>query len=96
MKTAHFLKALEQFGWYISREGGKHVCLSNRYFTPPRPLTLSFSKRSRLEPDLVENTAKNAGLVWKDLHPEPFPNPKHPYFALYQRAGLIQAEARAA
>lgn len=91
MKTADFIAAVARFGWTLARTS-KHALFTNSLFPASRPVTISLNVfRSKLDPEEVENVAKNMGLRWKDMDPEPRPRPNHPYFTEYQRLGLVQS-----
>lgn len=88
MKTSRYLQALAVFGWIIGREGGKHVLLTNQFFSPERPCALSRDQMRRIDPECAENTAKKLGLVW-NLDGGVRANPNHPYYERYKQAGVI-------
>lgn len=88
MKTADFIAAVRKFGWELERTN-KHALFKNRLFAVQRPVTISLNMlRNKIDPEAVENTAKQMGLRWKDMDPEPIPRESHPYYAEYKRLGL--------
>ena len=90
MKTSDFIAAVAKFGWTLARTN-KHALFTNHLFAASRPVTISLNVfRSKLCPEAVENVAKNMGLRWKDMDPEPFPKQGHPYFTEYQRLGMVR------
>lgn len=85
MKTANFLKELSRFGWEQDRKK-KHIMLTNRLFTPDRPLALRKQDEKDIDPIAVSIQAKHAGLVWDSGRQALRLNPDHPYFKRYQQA----------
>lgn len=84
--TSKYLAELERFGWYLQRDS-KHAMLTNRHFSPTRPLSLKHSEMRRIGIENMENSAKEVGLIWD--YDGLRPNPKHPYAVHYRKMGHL-------
>lgn len=91
--TSKYLAELARFGWVPTDRSAKHPTLTNKHFTPTRPLTLKHSEMRRIGIENMENCAKDAGLVWD--YDGLRANPKHPYAEHYRRVGLLEPDPAA-
>lgn len=84
--TSKYLAELERFGWYLDR-ANKHPLLTNKHFTPARPVTIKHSEMRRIGVENMENVAKEMGLRWD--HDGLRADPRHPYAVHYRAMGHL-------
>jgi hypothetical protein len=90
MRTRDFMTIVAPYGWELVRTT-KHAQFTNTLFPTLRPVPLSLGNIRDMNPDDVENVAKNMGLRYKEnLDRQPKPRPGHPYFEHYVRLGLVK------